>query len=54
MKIIFKNNYISRKSNVVKIHLERSGATLETRAWSDAFEKGSTCFQLIKFSHCKC
>ena len=41
MKIIFKKDYIPRKSMIVKIHLETSGATLETRAWSDTLKKGT-------------
>ena len=54
MNIIFKKDYIPRKSMIVKIHLETSGATLETRAWSDTLKKGTKCFQLINFSHFKC
>ena len=53
MKIIFKKDYISRKSMIVKIHLETSGATLETRTWPNTFKKGTKCFQLINFSHSK-
>ena len=32
---------------IVKIHLETSEATLETRAWSDTFKKGIKYFQLV-------
>ena len=54
MKIIFKKGFISRKSIIVKIHLETSGAILEKRAWSHTFKKDTRCFQLINLSHSKC
>ena len=41
MKIIVKKDYISRKSMIVKIHLETTGAILEKGTRSDTFKKGT-------------